>query len=83
MPVLSGLCCAAVSPCFPRCSISASSRLRAWAWSASAVLNAWGCEVTAFTTSEAKYEEAKTLGTHQVVLSRKPEAMKAVAGGWI
>ncbi|HYE34263.1 NADPH-dependent aldehyde reductase Ahr [Methylocaldum sp.] len=44
------------------------------------LLNAWGSEVTAFTTSEAKYEEAKTLGAHHVVFSRKPETMKAIAG---
>jgi len=43
-------------------------------------LNGWGCEVTAFTTSEAKSEEARTLGAHRVVLSREAGAMKAIAG---
>lgn len=41
---------------------------------------AWGCEVTAFTSSEAKHEEARMLGAHQVVSSRNPEAIKALAG---
>jgi uncharacterized zinc-type alcohol dehydrogenase-like protein len=43
-------------------------------------LNAWGCEVTAFTSSEAKHEEAKRLGAHHVVSSRDAEAMKSIAG---
>lgn len=40
--------------------------------------NAWGCEVTAFTSSEAKMEEAKKLGAHKTVNSRDPDAIKAV-----
>lgn len=32
--------------------------------------NAWGCEVTAFTSTGAKTEEAKSLGAHKVVNSR-------------
>ncbi|TKB73565.1 MAG: NAD(P)-dependent alcohol dehydrogenase [Nitrospira sp.] len=43
-------------------------------------LNAWGCEVTALTSSESKHEEARALGAHRVVSSRNPEAMKAIAG---
>jgi uncharacterized zinc-type alcohol dehydrogenase-like protein len=43
-------------------------------------LNAWGCEVTAFTSSEAKHEEAKRLGAHRVVSSRDAAAMKRIAG---
>lgn len=43
-------------------------------------LRAWGCEVTAFTSSEAKHEEAKALGAHRVISSRDPAAMKAHAG---
>jgi len=30
---------------------------------------AWGCEVTAFTSSQSKIEEAKTLGAHNVISS--------------
>ena len=43
-------------------------------------LRAWGCEVTAFTSSEAKHEEAKALGAHQVISSRHPDSIKAIAG---
>lgn len=41
---------------------------------------AWGCEVTAFTSSPSKTEEVMTLGAHRVASSRDPEAMKAIAG---
>lgn len=41
---------------------------------------AWGCEVTAFTSSESKIEEAKRLGAHDTIDSRDPEAIKAAAG---
>ena len=41
---------------------------------------AWGCEVTAFTSSESKRDEALALGAHQVVSSVDAKAMKAVAG---
>lgn len=41
---------------------------------------AWGCEVTAFTSSPAKREEALALGAHRVVASRDPNAMRALAG---
>jgi len=43
-------------------------------------LNAWGCEVTAFTSSPSKHEEARALGAHHVVSSRDSAAMKAIAG---
>ncbi len=43
-------------------------------------LRAWGCEVTAFTSSEAKKEEAKRLGAHRVVSSKDPAAIKSLAG---
>ena len=43
-------------------------------------LNAWGCQVTAFTSSAAKREEALKLGAHQTINSRDPEAIKAAAG---
>lgn len=43
-------------------------------------LNAWGCEVTAFTSTGAKADEARALGAHRVVDSRSKEALKAEAG---
>lgn len=43
-------------------------------------LKSWGCEVTAFTSSDSKIEEAKRLGAHLTVNSRDPQALKAVAG---
>ncbi len=43
-------------------------------------LRAWGCEVTAFTSTGAKAEEAKRFGAHRVVDSRSAEALKAEAG---
>ena len=43
-------------------------------------LNKWGCEVTAFTSSEDKMKEAIELGAHKTVNSRDPEALAAVAG---
>lgn len=41
---------------------------------------AWGCEVTAFTSSESKREEALQLGAHRVVSSTDPKSMKDIAG---
>ncbi len=38
-------------------------------------LNAWGCEVTAFTSSEAKTAEAKKLGAHHAVISNDQGAL--------
>jgi uncharacterized zinc-type alcohol dehydrogenase-like protein len=43
-------------------------------------LKAWGCEVTAFTSSESKYDEARGFGAHRVVSSRNPDTIKAIAG---
>ncbi|MCC9607568.1 NAD(P)-dependent alcohol dehydrogenase [Blastopirellula sp. JC732] len=42
--------------------------------------NKWGCEVTAFTSSESKREEAMKLGAHHVVNSRDSDAMAKLAG---
>lgn len=42
--------------------------------------NAWGCEVTAFTSSDSKAEEAKRLGAHEAINSRDPDAISAAAG---
>ena len=43
-------------------------------------LNAWGCEVTAFTSSLSKQAEAMSLGAHKVVASTDGKALKAIAG---
>ena len=41
---------------------------------------AWGCEVTAFTTSMDKEAELKDLGAHKVVNSKDENAIKALRG---
>ena len=41
---------------------------------------AWGCEVTAFTSSAAKRQEALDLGAHRSIDSRDPAAISDVAG---
>lgn len=43
-------------------------------------LNAWGCEVTAFTSSESKTEEAKKLGAHSTINSRSESEIEAAQG---
>jgi uncharacterized zinc-type alcohol dehydrogenase-like protein len=45
-------------------------------------LNAWGCEVTAFTSSESKRQEALALGAHKTLNSRDPQAIEAAAGSF-
>ncbi|WP_226648580.1 NAD(P)-dependent alcohol dehydrogenase [Microbulbifer variabilis] len=42
-------------------------------------LNAWGCEVTAFTSSEHKRTEALSLGAHKTLNSRDPEEIKSAS----
>lgn len=39
---------------------------------------AWGCEVTAFTSSPDKADEARRLGAHRVVSSRSPDEIEAI-----
>lgn len=41
---------------------------------------AWGCEVTAFTSSPDKAAEAQALGAHRVVSSKNRDEIAAVAG---
>lgn len=41
---------------------------------------AWGCDVTAFTSSESKAEEARAFGAHRVVSSRDSAAIGKLAG---
>lgn len=43
-------------------------------------LRAWGCEVTAFTTSEQKKAEALELGAHHTLNSREPSDIEGAAG---
>jgi len=43
-------------------------------------LNKWGCEVTAFTSSPDKEEEARKLGAYKILNSRDPESWKKAAG---
>jgi len=45
-------------------------------------LNAWGCEVTAFTSSEAKHQEAVGLGAHRTLNSRDASEIEAAAGSF-
>src|SRR5690606_17047384 len=43
---------------------------------------AWGCEVTAFTTSASKEEEARAFGAHRVVTTGDAAALKKLAGSF-
>ncbi|RUP75358.1 alcohol dehydrogenase [Alteromonas sp. KS69] len=43
-------------------------------------LNAWGCKVVAFTSSESKKQEALELGAHETLNSRDKDELKAAAG---
>jgi len=45
-------------------------------------LRAWGCEVTAFTSSESKRDEALKLGAHHVVNSRDATAVGKLGGAF-
>jgi len=38
--------------------------------------NKWGCDVTAFTSSEAKGEEAKKLGAHHIIDTHNADALR-------
>ncbi len=42
-------------------------------------LNKWGCHVTAFTSSENKADEARTMGAHAVVNSRDKNDLEKIA----
>jgi len=43
-------------------------------------LNKWGCEVIAFTSTEAKHAEALRLGAHRAVSSKDTDGLKKLAG---
>ncbi|WP_442483517.1 NADPH-dependent aldehyde reductase Ahr [Aeoliella sp. SH292] len=44
------------------------------------IANAWGCDVTAFSTSPDKEAEAREMGAHHFLNSRDSEALSSVAG---
>jgi uncharacterized zinc-type alcohol dehydrogenase-like protein len=44
--------------------------------------HAYGCDVTAFTSSERKFDEAKGFGADHVVASKDAEAIKKLAGSF-
>lgn len=43
-------------------------------------LNAWGCEVTAFTSSDSKREEALSMGAHHTLNSKNEAELKSAHG---
>lgn len=45
-------------------------------------LNKWGCEVTAFTSSDSKRDEAIKFGAHQVINSRDAAQLEKAAGSF-
>jgi alcohol/geraniol dehydrogenase (NADP+) len=45
-------------------------------------MNKWGCHVTAFTTSDAKAEEAKKMGAHAILNTRSAEQLGKAAGSF-
>jgi uncharacterized zinc-type alcohol dehydrogenase-like protein len=42
--------------------------------------NAWGCEVTAFTSNPSKTDEAHGFGAHNVVSSKNSDAIRSIKG---
>ena len=45
-------------------------------------LRAWGCDVTAFTTSDSKREEILAIGAHRVLNTRNAEELTQAAGSF-
>jgi len=43
---------------------------------------AYGCDVTAFTSSESKFDEARSFGAHHVVASKDSAAIKKLTGSF-
>ncbi len=43
-------------------------------------LNKWGCEVTAFTSTQDKAEQASNLGAHHIVNSRDEKELEGITG---
>lgn len=44
--------------------------------------NKWGCDVTAFTSSESKGEEAKKMGAHHIIDTHNADALRKAAGSF-
>jgi uncharacterized zinc-type alcohol dehydrogenase-like protein len=44
--------------------------------------NKWGCDVTAFSSTASKADEAIRMGAHRVIDSRSPEQLKQAAGSF-
>jgi uncharacterized zinc-type alcohol dehydrogenase-like protein len=45
-------------------------------------LNKWGCDVTAFTSTAAKADEARSMGAHRVIDSHSKEQLAQAAGSF-
>jgi uncharacterized zinc-type alcohol dehydrogenase-like protein len=45
-------------------------------------LNKWGCDVTAFTSSASKADEAKQMGAHRVIDTHSKEGLEKAAGSF-
>ena len=45
-------------------------------------LNKWGCEVTAFTSTDSKAEEAKKFGAHKIINSKSETELDEAAGSF-
>jgi uncharacterized zinc-type alcohol dehydrogenase-like protein len=45
-------------------------------------LQAWGCDVTAFSTNPSKEEEARSMGANHFINSRDPKALEAAANSF-
>jgi uncharacterized zinc-type alcohol dehydrogenase-like protein len=44
--------------------------------------NKWGCDVTAFTSSAGKADEAKSMGAHRIIDTHSAEGLKKAAGSF-
>jgi uncharacterized zinc-type alcohol dehydrogenase-like protein len=44
--------------------------------------NKWGCDVTAFTSSAAKADEAKKMGAHRIIDTHSGDALKQARGSF-
>jgi uncharacterized zinc-type alcohol dehydrogenase-like protein len=83
-----GRCSAAASPSSTRSSSSTSGPPTAWGVVGIGGLgrlalqfpSKWGCEVTAFTSTESKAREATRLGAHKTIDSRSDAALDEAAG---
>jgi alcohol/geraniol dehydrogenase (NADP+) len=44
--------------------------------------NAWGCEVTSFTSPDSEADEARSFGARNIVSSRKDDDLKKIVGSF-